>query len=82
MSTGVLEVKSAVVKTFEGEAVEVSGGAYYPPEAVLQTNTELERLRLKSSQLDTLPNVLPGLVLGAGLFGFAIGLWLARRTNE
>ncbi|MBL9038624.1 MAG: hypothetical protein JNG84_08940, partial [Archangium sp.] len=40
-----VEVKKATVHTFEGESLEVSGGVYLSPEAMLMQQAELTRLR-------------------------------------
>jgi hypothetical protein len=76
---GTVEVKSAVVQTWEGESVEVEGGAYLPPEAFLATSAELDRLREKQQETS---NVVPVLMVGAALFGLAAGYWLGRRDDE
>ena len=41
--TTVLEVKTAVVKTWDGEEHEVHGGAYLSPEGYLTSSGEVER---------------------------------------
>jgi len=76
---GTVEVKSAVVQTWEGESVEVEGGAYLPPEAFLATSAELDRLREKQQETS---NLVPTLMVGAALFGLAAGYWLGRRDDD
>jgi len=78
----VVEVKSAVVQSFEGESFEVHGGAYLSPEAFLSTESELNRLRQKQADLEQRSHLLPSLVLAAGLLGVAAGYWLGRRTSR
>jgi hypothetical protein len=80
MHSQLLEVKSAVLNTWDGEAVEVHGGAYLPPEAFLTANAELERLRERAAERTTA--VAVGLVLGGALLGFAVGYQLARRRDD
>ena len=75
---GTVEVKSAVVQTWEGESVEVQGGAYLPPEAFLATSAELHRLREAQHQTS---NPVPALLFGAALCGLAAGYWLGRRDD-
>lgn len=77
----VIEVASAVVKTYEGETLEVQGGAWLPPDAVLRTTNELTRLRQRAAEQDTIPKVVPMAFLGAGLVGFAVGYWLGTRRR-
>jgi len=76
---GTVEVKSAVVQTWEGESVEVEGGAYLPPEAFLATSAELDRLREQQQETS---NLVPALLVGAALFGLAAGYWLGRRDDD
>ena len=78
----VVEVKSARLQTFEGEELEVHGGAYLSPEAYLTTNAELERLRERQAESSQKSRLVPTLVLGASLLGLAAGYWFARRSNE
>lgn len=78
----VLEVDRATVTTYEGESLEVQGGAWLSPEAVLRTTSELERLRRRAIEQDQVPKLIPALVLGAGLVGLAVGYWLGRRRDD
>lgn len=75
MDSNVLEVSTAVVHTPEGDSVEVQGGAYLSPEAFLTTSAELNRLRERAAET----NSVAGLLLGAALVGLAAGYWLGRR---
>jgi len=75
----VVEVESAIVKTFDGEALEVQGGAYLTPEGVLRTTAELTRLRARVIDQDQLPSLLPLVACSAGLAGLVFGYWLGRR---
>ncbi len=77
----VVEVASARVERFDGPAIEVQGGAYLSPEAVLRTTTELARLRARSAELDQVPRIVPLALIGAGLAGFAVGYWLGRKRR-
>jgi hypothetical protein len=79
MQGPLMEVKSAVVQTYEGEQVEVYGGAYLPPETVLATSAELTRLR-ESKQASS--SVMPSLLVGAAVMGLAVGFWLGRRDDD
>ncbi len=79
MEENVVEVESAVVRTFDGEALEVRGGAYLTPEAVLRTTAELSRLRARVIEQDQLPNLVPIVACSAGLAGVVLGYWLGRR---
>lgn len=79
---GLVEVASGTVTTYDGEAVEVVGGAYLSPENVLRATTELQRLRQRARESDELPRVLPVLLVTAGFVGAAIGFWLGRRTID
>ncbi len=78
----IVEVKNAVLHTYEGDALEVHGGAYLSPEAYLATNSEIERLREKGAQQDERSHLVPALMLGAALAGLAAGFWLARRDDD
>lgn len=80
MDTDLLEVKSGVLHTWDGEAHEVLGGAYLPPAAYLTTNSELERLRQHRAAHASMQG--PVLVLGAALLGLAAGFWLGRRSSD
>jgi len=80
MHSQLLEVKSAVVHTWDGDAVEVHGGAYLPPEAFLTANAELERLRERAAERTNAMGV--SLVLGGALLGFALGYQFARRRDR
>ncbi len=78
MAGTIVEVKDAVVSTFEGEKLEVQGGAYLSPEAWLSTELELDRLRAQKADLERKSLLVPTLVMGAALFGAALGYWYAR----
>jgi hypothetical protein len=80
MSSELLEVKKAVLHTFDGEAHEVEGGAYLSPEAYLRTNAELEQLRVRREAEASA--AVPMLVVGAALLGLAAGYFLGRRGDE
>ncbi len=75
-----LEVKSGLLHTFDGEAHEVHGGAYLTPEAYLSTHAELTRLRERQAEHHT--NIVPALVIGVGLASFALGYWLGRPDDD
>lgn len=79
MDSDLLEVKSGVVRTWDGESLEVQGGAYLSPEAYLSSTAELERLRRLDAERDRL---VPALVVSAALLGAAVGYWFARRLEE
>ena len=79
MDSSILEVKSAVLHTYESGPLTVEGGAYFSPEAYLRTNAQLDRLQAIEAPLS---HLVPALVLGAGLFGLAAGYWLARRDED
>ena len=81
MDLELIEVSTAVVKTPEGESLQVSGGAYLPPDVYLRTNAELERLRQKQADAAA-SNALPMLIVGASVFGLAIGFWLGSKSSE
>jgi hypothetical protein len=76
----VLEVDSAVVRTFDGEPHEVHGGAYLTPEAYLRTTAALEQLHQR--QLADRASTVPMLVVGAALLGLAAGYWFGGRSDE
>lgn len=78
MAGAVVEVKAAQVSTFDGETLEVQGGAYLSPEAWLSHDAELRRLRDEKAQSEVTSMLVPGLVVGAALLGAAVGYWLAR----
>lgn len=78
----VVEVKSALLQTFDGDSLEVHGGAYLSPEAYLTANAELERLRAQQAENSEKSRLVPTLVLGASLLGLAAGYWFARRSDE
>ncbi|MBL8919375.1 MAG: hypothetical protein JNJ54_10975 [Myxococcaceae bacterium] len=82
MLENVVEVERAELTTFDGESLEVQGGAWLSPEAVLRTTSELDRLRRRAAEQDAIPKVLPAVLLGAGLVGLAVGFWLGRRTDD
>lgn len=77
MRDEILEVHRAVVNTFEGEKLEVEGGAYLSPEAWLRTEAELDQLRAKKAELEEKSLLVPGLVVGAAVLGALVGWWLA-----
>lgn len=79
MHSTLLEVKSGVLTTFDGETVEVQGGAWLPPEAYLTTSAELEKLRRQEAERTN--TLVAGLVLGAALVGVAAGFALGRRRR-
>jgi len=62
--------------------VEVRGGAYLSPEAWLRTESEVERLRAKTAELEERSLLVPSMVLAAGLLGTALGFWLGRRSSD
>ncbi|MFT3710338.1 MAG: hypothetical protein QM817_22170 [Archangium sp.] len=77
MSEKIVEVRSAVVRTYEGEKLEVEGGAWLSPEAWLSTEAELERLRAKKQDFDKTSMVVPTLMVGAAILGAVVGYWIA-----
>ncbi|GMU58810.1 MAG: hypothetical protein AMXMBFR34_05730 [Myxococcaceae bacterium] len=79
-ATHVLEVKDAVVNTFDGETHHVHGGAYLSPEGYLVTNAELERLRQHRAEQQK--STWTVIILGTALVGFAAGFWLGRRDDD
>lgn len=81
-SSDVVEVDSALVKTFDGDSIEVRGGVYLPPEALLRTTTELERLRERAALQAQVPNAIPIVACAAGVAGLLIGYWLASRGDD
>jgi hypothetical protein len=78
----VVEVKNGTLHTFEGDEVEVHGGAYLSPEAFLTTNGELERLRDKQARLEERSALVPSLIAGAALLGLAAGFYLGSRSDD
>ncbi len=78
MAAEIVEVRDAQVSTFDGETLQVHGGAYLSPEAWLATEAELTRLREKKKELEEKSLLVPSLVVGAALVGAAIGWWLGR----
>jgi hypothetical protein len=81
METELIEVASGTLTTPDGQKHQIQGGAYLTPEAYLQAQGELERLR--QAQLDAAASkALPTLMIGAGLVGFALGFWLARSGDD
>lgn len=82
MKDEIVEVKQAVVNTFEGEKLEVHGGAYLSPEAWLRTEGELERLRAKKAELEERSLLVPSMVIGAAIAGIALGWWLGSDSDD
>jgi hypothetical protein len=80
MEPRLIEVKTGVLQTFDGEPHEVHGGVYLSPEAYLSTEAEL--LRLREKLLEESAAVIPALVLGGALLGLAAGFWLGRRGDD
>ena len=76
----VLEVKTAVVQTFDGEPREVQGGVYLSPEAYLSTEAELQKLRER--RLQESAAIIPAMLFGGALLGLAAGYWLGRRSSD
>ncbi|PZR14381.1 MAG: hypothetical protein DI536_09975 [Archangium gephyra] len=81
MSGSIVEVKDAVVSTYDGDKLEVQGGAYLSPDAWLSTELELSRLRAQKEDLERKSYLVPGLIVGAALFGAAFGYWYAREDE-
>ncbi|HEY0882232.1 MAG TPA: hypothetical protein VGD87_11905 [Archangium sp.] len=73
-----LEVKTGVLSTFEGESYEVHGGVYLAPEEYLRLNGELQRLRERTVETSL---ALPVVAIGAALLGVAAGYWLGARGD-
>lgn len=63
----ILEVKTGHIHTFDGERHDIHGGAWLSPEAFLASRAEVEQARQREAA-----SAIP-LVLGAALFGFAVG---------
>jgi hypothetical protein len=80
MHSQLLEVRSGVLHSFDGEQHEVEGGVYLTPEAYLRTNAELDQLRQRR-EAEAAAKV-PGLVLGAAVLGLLAGYWLGRRGRD
>ena len=78
----VVEVKDGTLRTFEGEEVEVHGGAYLSPEAYLTTTGELDRLRDQQARMEERSTLVPGLIVAAALIGAAAGYWLGSRADD
>lgn len=81
MDSHLLEVKTGVLHTFDGETHEVQGGAYLSPEGYLTTHAELEHMRAQR-RAEAESNLVPVVVVGAALLGFAAGFWLGRRHDD
>ena len=81
MDLELIEVSSGVVKTPDGESLQVEGGAYLPPDVYLRTHAELERLRQRQADAAA-SNALPMLLVGASVFGLALGFWLGGRSED
>ena len=82
MHDEVVEVKEAVLNTFDGDRLEVRGGAYLSPEAWLTSQAELRRLTEKQALLEERSMLVPSVIAGAALLGLAAGFWLGRRSSE
>jgi hypothetical protein len=80
MSDDILEVKSAVLHTFEGETRQVQGGVYLTPEGYLSQSNELATLRRQKREDDSLR--WPMVAIGAALLGLAAGYWLAQDSED
>jgi hypothetical protein len=80
MEPQVIEVRSGVLHTFDGEKHEVQGGVYLSPEAYLSASGELDQLRRRHAAASS--SVLPALVVGTSLLGLAVGYWLGRRGRD
>lgn len=78
----VIEVERAVVKTFEGDEVEVHGGVYLSPDAYLASTAELQKLKREDAQLEAQSKLVPALIVGAALLGVAAGYWFGRRDDR
>lgn len=78
----VIEVERALVKTFEGDEVEVHGGVYLSPDAYLASNAELEKLKRHDAQLEQRSTLVPAMVVGAALLGVAAGFWFGRHRDD
>lgn len=72
-----VEIRSGVLHTYDGEEIEVHGGAYLHPDGLLSTHAELEKLRNKEPPIPSVP-----IILGAALLGLAAGFWLGRRSDD
>ena len=79
MNSELLEVKTGVLHSYDGEPHEVEGGAYLSPEAYLRTSNELDKLRQREVESSL---TMPALVFGAALLGLAAGFWLGRRGDD
>ncbi len=82
MPGAVVEVRVAQVSTFDGETMDVQGGAYLSPEAWLSHDLELRLLFTQAAQNDARSLLVPGLMFGAALLGAAFGYWYARDNEE
>jgi hypothetical protein len=81
METDLMEISSGVVTTPDGASHQIHGGAYLSPEAYLRTHSELGRLRQQQAEAAA-SKALPMLLVGASVFGLAIGFWLGTRSVE
>ena len=81
METELMEISSGVITTPDGASHKIEGGAYLSPEAYLRTHSEMTRLRQQQEDLAA-SNALPMLIVGASVFGLAIGFWLGARSAE
>ncbi len=77
----VIEVERAVVRTFEGDEIEVHGGVYLSPDAYLANAAQFERLTQHDAQRAGRTNVVPTLVVGAALVGLVAGFWFGHRDD-
>lgn len=74
-----LEVKTGVLNTFEGEAYEVQGGVYLSPQEYLRMSAELARLKDRTVETSL---AVPVVAVGAALLGLAAGFWLGSRGDD
>ncbi len=72
-----VEIQSGVLRTYDGEEIQVHGGAYLHPDGLLSTHAEIEKLRNREPPLPSVP-----IILGAALLGLTAGYLLGRRGSE
>ena len=77
--TGVVEVKSGTLETFEGESQQVQGGVYLSPQEYLRMNGELGRLRERTVETSM---AVPVIAIAAALLGLAAGYWWGSRGDD